>query len=127
MKSKLTLLLIGITLTLASCGGASTSNPKDVANAFLKAMREQNLSMVKLTATDQVVKNIGQYLGSATEQSIKKDASFETVFESDEKVGNVYFERFLCGKEKKDTMILKLIQVSGKWKVAGIGQKPFRN
>lgn len=127
MKNNLILFLIGSTLTLASCGGASTSNPKDVANAFLKAMKEQNLSVIKQTSTDRIANNVSLSFDKATAESINQLSNFKTAFESEEKVGNVYFDRFLYGEKQRDTMILKLIQVSGKWKVAGLSQKPFTN
>lgn len=127
MKSKLTLFLIGITLTLTSCGGASTNNPKDVANAFLKAMREQNLSLIKETSTENVSTRLNQYFASATEKNIKELSSFNTTYESQKRVGNVYFERFTYGKQKRDTMVLKIVEEAKKWKVVGVTWKPFKN
>lgn len=127
MKRLLSLLLFGIVTMMASCSGTASDSPQKVAISFMNAMRKQNLSLIKETSTKRVSTSLSKYFASATERNIKELSSFNTTYESDKKVGNIYFERFLYGDQKKDTMVLKLIKETGQWKVVGVTWKPFKN
>lgn len=87
----------------------------------MRAEREKEIS------TERVSAHISKYFASATEKNIKEDSSFNTNYESDKQVGNIYFERFLYGEHKKDTMVLKLIEEAGKWKVVSVTWRPLEN
>ncbi len=118
------LLSIGMIVLIAftfSCGGGSTSDPKAVAEDFVKALAVQDYETAKDLGTEETVQLLAMIEGMAAmipaeeveadKEDIKSLKMGDVEIDGDNAV--VYY-----GTDKKTGEKIDLVKVDGDWKVA---------
>jgi len=120
MKKLLSIGMIVLVAFTFSCGGGSSSDPKAVAEDFLKALAEQDYAAAKELGTEQTGKLISMIEGMASmipadqakedKEDIKSLKMGDIEIDGDNAV--VYY-----GTDKKNGEKIDLKKVDGDWKV----------
>lgn len=120
MKKLLSISMIVLVAFTFSCGGGSNSDPKAVAEDFLKALAEQDYDAAKELGTEATGQMLSMIQGMASmipedqmkadKEDIKSLKMGDVEIDGDKAV--VYY-----GTDKKSGEKIDLKKVDGKWKV----------
>lgn len=121
MKKLLSIGMIVLVAFTFSCGGGSSSDPKAVAEDFLKALAQQDYDAAKKLGTAETGQLLSMIQGMAAmmpadqieadKEDIRSLKMGDVEIDGDKAV--VYY-----GTEKKDGEKIDLEKVDGEWKVA---------
>ncbi len=120
MKKLLSIGMIVLVAFTFSCGGGSSSDPKAVAEDFLKALAEQDYAAAKELGTESTVALISMIEGMASMiPEDQKNADKEDI--KSLKMGDVEIDGdnavVYYGTDKKSGEKIDLKKVDGEWKV----------